>query len=472
MLYLYCYLFTIFLNFEHINSCFYTQIIFAFITYLLIKHVLLPIYNIELASGIDTYIQQDDPGNNSHMVFTAIIHKVADISAIITQIKTEFKRCHQSGKLTKTLKTRFFISYWTQNLNFSLDNHIEILKQPIETYRQLNNFMTLHTSELDFAKRQPRWKIFLIPSFSNKTVIILKIHHSYGDNASLLSFILNLGGSDTYQMIKLPKISNIRWFFLLPFGLLHTFLLLIYVMFYKLWMKKNLNKFRTNKLSGVKTGYCSKAFSIESLRVYSKTMGALFNEFVLAVYNKALQNYHQKKFKEELTELPLILGASLRGAPEPNEPLKLTNYQSFIRVDEFPTGSFSEILKKYHSIIYNFKKCYDFYYYRFFIEVLFVIFPNFIAFWFVSRLFKAYPFLFTCLPGPQKEITLFNQKVEELMFLTSSPPTSGISVIFNVLSYNGKVNFGCFSDNASNIEAEEFIEEIGKVIASEMRKML
>ena len=426
--------------------------------------------DIEIATGTDSLISIDRPNSKAHIVACAILNEKADLTLIQNQIKTRFFNFLAFRKLQKILKTFCFVYYWVPITTFSLENHIEIMNKPIETPAELNEFMTYHTSECSFPPNQPKWKFYLIPClFSKKTAIILKIHHSYGDGVSVMSFILNLGSSKPFQMINLPKISTLNWVVLLPFGLIQA-LRLLFVLMTSGLDGKNCNSFKICDSKGKKNGFCSQAFSIEALKTYCKTQGVHFNELILAIYNQALQNLHQKTFKNDIKKLPLLVTASLRGLPQPGRPLKLANYTNFIRDIEFPQGSFQEILLKYQKIVSGFKKCYDFYFYHFFIEVIFAAFPSFLAFWIMNRFFQIYPFIFTSMPGPQTSVSLFNYIVEDFLFMANSP--GNINVIFNVLSYNGKVIFGCFADSSTKMDARQLVAEIERVIDSELKKAI
>ena len=66
------------------------------------------------------------------------------------------------------------------------------------------------------------------------------------------------------------------------------------------------------------------------------------------------------------------------------------------------------------------------------------------------------------MPGPIKKIKLFGMEVDDLRFLANSPGET--NAVFNVLTYNGNVVFGCFADTSTGIDCREVIQNIEKIV--------
>jgi len=465
MLFLYCFLLT--LVFSDPFSLF--QLFSCVSLFFAIRTALSRIYNIDVARGTDILVHLDKPENKSHIVAYMLFDGKIDSNFIKTQVQSNLYRYKEYEKLQKTLKSMFLVHYWCPVSNFDFEKHIEVLTKPIESSEELNDFMTYHTSEAPFEPGLPQWKVFILPSiFDGKSAFIMKIHHSLGDGASIMSLIFNLGSCASFESIKLPKFSFFQWLLFMPLGLYHTLNLVGYIIVDYFFHLKKKNDFSGLKLSGKKSGCCSKAIPLQNLKLLSENNPTGFNELVLTLLNKSLQRAHQKKYQKEINELPILMAASLRNYPKPETPLELTNFTNFIRLLEFPKGSFQTILERYKILMKSFKKSCDFYYVQFFSDILLLIVPIWVSEWTMHLFFKAYPFILTSVPGPLKKIRLFDMEVVEMRFLANSP--GHIYAVFNVLSYDGKVNFGCFADDASGIESNEIIKGIEELIENEDQK--
>ena len=411
----------------------------------------------------------DRPLSKSHIVACAILKGSINEAQIKSQIKNNLYKFPEYAKLRKILKRYFFLYFWCSNAFFNFDNHIEFIRKHFNSQRELDDFMAFHTSEGAFDEFNPKWKIFILTNvFEGKTAFILKIHHSIGDGASVMSLILNICSCDEFESIKLPKFSILQWLLLMPIGLLSTCKTILSLIVNFFLSRKTKNDFSGKKLDGVKAGASSIAIPIQNLKTLSKD--ASFNELVLTIYNCSLRNVHRKKYNQEIEKLPILLAASLRNYPKPGIPLELTNLTNFIHILHFPKGSFEQTLSEYKILFKILKKSYDFYYIQFFVDMLFTILPLPIMLWTMDMYMETYPFILTSVPGPIKRIKLFGMEVDDLRFFANSPGNT--NAVFNVLTYNGNVVFGCFADTSTGIDSREVIQNIEKIVQEENYKKM
>lgn len=459
MLLLYCYCFSWFLFHEFS----FIQFLISLLLFFGSKLALSQLFDMTLARGNDVIVNIDRPLNKSHIVACAILQGSVDEAQIKSQIKNNLYKFPEYAKLRKILKRFFFLYFWGSNPFFNFDNHIEFLRKPFKSQRELDDFMAFHASEGTF-EINPKWKIFILTSvFENKSAFIMKIHHSIGDGASIMSLILNICSCDEFESIKLPKFSSLQWLILMPIGLLSTFktlLSLIVNFFFYRKARKEKNDFSGKKLDGVKAGSSSIAIPIQNIKSLSKD--ASFNELVFTIFNCSLRNVHRNKYNKEIEKLPILLAASLRTYPNPGIPLELTNLTNFLRIAHFPKGSFEQTLTQYKILFKILKKSYDFYYNQFFVDALFTILPLSIMLWTTDMYMETNPFILTSVPGPIKKIKLFGMDVDDLRFLANSPGYT--NAVFNVLTYNGNVVFGCFADTSTGIDCREVIRNIETIV--------
>lgn len=425
-------------------------------------------WNIDFARGTDSLISEDSPWNRSHIVASLIFNSKIKGESVQAHFKANLRKFPQYDKLMKTIRSRFLLYYWSPVDNFSLENHFETIKEEVSK-DELTAFMSKHTSEIEFEPGKPKWKVFIFDSLqNNQSAVVLKIHHSIGDGASIMSLMLNLGSCTQFNEVSLPKLSNAAWFLSLPLGLYHTIKLLVYLITDAIFTLRRKSNFTAPLLSGQKSGFLSKSFPITLLKAISHAENrATFNELIFTIFNRSLNEVHLNKYGRRIENFPFLIAASLRSFPKPGFPLELTNFTNFMRMIPFPHGSCREVLAQYHDLARKIRKNFDFYYYQFFTDALSQLFPLFIAQWIMNRFFKVYPFILTSVPGPLQTIKVYEQEVDDIRFLANSPGDS--SAVFNVFSYNGNVNFGCFADVNTGINANDVVEEIEKFF-SESRK--
>ena len=295
--------------------------------FILSRYLLFYIFDIEIASSLDAATSIENPENASYIVSFSTIDGKLDIPFIIVKIKERAFIHPYYNKLKKLFKINLGVCYWQTDPNFCLDNHIEIIEKNFQNNDEVYEFMTHHAGQERFPKNIPNWKIFILPNMpENKGGLMMKIHHGMADGLSLMSYLLILGDSKEYDLVKMPKISNWQWVIIYVLGFVEL------IKFSKKLNAKKVddNCFRQIKLSGKKNCYYSSSFYLKILKTYAKTIGVSINDVILALMAKSLRNYHNNKFNKDLKEFSMMIAASVVPMPKTNEIIPLANSECII----------------------------------------------------------------------------------------------------------------------------------------------
>lgn len=446
------------------NSYLFVLAVSLFILFKLLIPIL---FKIEFSAPLDTIIHFENPYNFSYIIACCKIDGEINPETIIKDIKTRAFIHPYYNKLKKILISRFGIYYWKECKDFSLNNHIEVLNFKFNSDDELYDFMNSHISEIKFPNDRPKWKIFIAPNLPNKTSgIIIKIHHGITDGLSLMSYLLNLGDSKEYKLINLKKIKPWQYIPIFLFGFFGASLFLMDL----IKRKKNVSCFTEKPMTGKKNSYCSNPFALQPIKNYCKFNGISLNEVFLAILYVAVANYHQKKFSSKLNEFSVMIAASLVPIAKNNENIPLTNkttffYQDIILREE---DKILELAKEYRKSLEKSKKSNSIYFQtlggKFIHEFLFSYFNEFL----MNYITGLYSGIFSSVPGPTTQISLFGYDVKDVFFFVSTPGCN--RNVFNIITYNNQFNFGCFTDESTGINSKELVQEFTR-IANDLLKL-
>lgn len=432
----------------------------AFFLFILSKLLLPILFNIEFAAPLDTIIHFENPYNFSYIIACCKIDGGINTETMIKEIKTRTFIHPYYNKLKKILISRFGVYYWKECENFSVNNHIEVLNFELKNDDELYEFMNTHISEIKFPNERPKWKIFIAPNLPNKTSgIIIKIHHGITDGLSLMSYLLNLGDSKEYALINLKKIKPWQYIPIFLFGFIGASRFLMDL----IRRRKNVNCFTEKQMTGKKNSYCSNPLALQPIKNYCKLNDVSLNEIFLAMLSVAVANYHQKEFSHNLNEFSVMIAASLVPIAKKNEFIPLTNkttflYQDFIFREE---DKILDLAREYHKSLENSKKSNSIYFQtlggKFIHEFLFSYFNEFL----MNYITGLYSGIFSSVPGPTTQISLFGYDVKDVFFFVSTPGCN--RNVFNILTYNNQFNFGCFTDESTGIKSKELVQEFTRI---------
>ena len=414
------------------------------------------LFGIEVSAGLDSINHYDLPENRSHIVSCALFHEKIDPVTVLSIIKERAFIHPLYEKLKKVMKTRFLIDYWTYVDNFNIDDHLQVVTKKFKDLSDLYEFMTSHASEKKFVENKPKWKIFILLNvFTKQSAVILKFHHAIGDGVAVMSYSFNLADCGNYIMVNLPKIKTWHRILLAPIGLIKA----AYFTAFYLLQKRDDNKFKKVPLCGKKQGFGSLKYDMKEFKSYAKRMDVKPNDVILALINQSLRTCYQETYKDSLNEFKIFLAASLRGLPKPGDHFPLTNLTNFLTLNDFPhvKSSLEDLIRRYHDILNALKANYDFYFRGFYVELLNALAPKSLSLYLTNLVTDKSSCIFTSVPGPVKNITMFGYEIDDMFFFVNSPGM--VAIMINVFTYHDKLSVCCLADESTGLNTKRFIQE-------------
>lgn len=449
-----------------IDIGFFFLIIFGF--FILLRFIIPLFLRIEIASALDVVSFSQTPFNTSYIIACGTFDEKLDPQKIITKFKERSFIHPYYRKLKKNFHNILGIYFWREDPQFSLENHIEVLDMEFQSNEELYMFMNKEASEVRFIKNHPAWKIFILPNMlEKKSGFMMKIHHGLSDGLSLMSYLLNVGDSQEYGLVNLPKISSWRWILIYFIGIYET------LKFAKdiILRKKDDNLLKSTKMVGKKNSYCSNTMDMKIIKTYAKSLGVSVNVVFLALLSKTLSNSYNEIFKYDLKNCSLMIAVSTTPIPPKNKFHPLGNNISFIPQDikVFDKNmdsqeSFQEYVKEINVSLKNNKAGYSIYIQSIAGTILYHMLPACINKFLMMYITNSHSGIYTSVPGPTTPITFFGHEVKEIFFFVTG--IGHMRMVISILTYNGKFSLACTADNSTHIEGKILVEEFTKLVRS------
>jgi len=462
MLFYYSLLLTYFLKIAF-DFNFVVYILSSFGVFLLLKHFLLPFFDVEISTILDALFSLETSENTCYIVSCLTFEEEIDIPTILIKLRQNIAKFPQFNKMKKHFNMKFGVCYWTKSSNFTLENHFEVINTVFENDEALYEFMAKHVNEIKFPKNIPKWKLFLLKNLpGNKSAFVMKISHGMVDGISLMNFLMTVGESKEFKVVDLPKLSKWRRILLYILGIFQ-----IGIFLKTSSLKKPDDNCFNNAKSEKKNSFCSSQLDLKILKIYAKTLGVGLNDVVLSLLSMALQNYHLKKYNEDINEFSVFLAASLVPIRKANEVYPLHNNAIllseklyFIQKEE----EFSTYVKRFHLNFKRSKSSTLIYLQQFFVEILYLFIPIEIPHNMVSKVSGTHSATFTSVPGPMTPVSIFGCQIENIFFFVGGPA----SMIFNILTYNEKLSLAGVADEACGLQCKELVEEFVKLFTDKI----
>jgi len=418
---------------------------------------------IEIAFAGDylCYHAENNDGNRSHIVGSVVYENKIDGKDFINKMKQRaFMHPHyEKLKMNLYIKELFFlfmIPYWKKYDRFNIDDHFELITKKLETDQELYDLTADHLSFNDFQPEKPKWKMYLYENFKEgKSVLVMKIHHSYADGISSLSYFMNLTDCSEFEMVKLKKIGKLEWVVAVTLG----FFKIVITYYYFLTWKKDLNCFHTGKITGKKRLYSVEACALDEYKKAAKTHDVTINDSLTAILSMSLHKYCKEKYNENIESILAMIPVSLRPLPKPGEFYPIDNFCSLIYTQlpiKHDENVFT-ITKFYRKYMNNLTNSYDIYVSKLAYEIMpYILTPSFLR-GIVRFIANKVSFVFSNVPGPKNQLVSFGKyRVEKI--ISSVNIFSDTLVVFSIITYNNKIYLTCISDQEINFCPKEFIE--------------
>jgi len=298
-----------------ISLLFFFGFVFGFLYYILLIYIVIKltekIFSLEFIAGEDLLFTCEYEKCPNTIIISALIEKIS-----LEEFKVIFleKVLKKFNRINQSIKTVFTFCYWeTHKWEISLKNikPLKILFNK-ENDKNFNNFnVDIDNQKLiqkfiekkfstNLKDDKPLWRIYYSENFEeNKSLFILKFHHSIGDGSALLNILSNLNNEanirENYNNVKnntYKKIGFLKKIMMILFSPIATSLVLP-----KQPHKNFINplKRKIGKPSGENWIAKSDDIDIDHLKMKIKSIHGIskitINDFLVYIINKSIKNY-------------------------------------------------------------------------------------------------------------------------------------------------------------------------------------
>lgn len=149
----------------------------------------------------------------------------------------------------------------------------------------------------------PQYKFILLPDFdSEKSIIVMKAHHSFTDGLGIACLFASIG--QEYDSTTLPGMKPVPWIKRFFIFLMSPFLVLYVLLKVQLTPDDNNSMKNSEPKTGRKTGAYSKDLDLPAMKKYCKANGITINDYTTSLLSISLREYFNKE-KERTNALGL-----------------------------------------------------------------------------------------------------------------------------------------------------------------------
>ncbi|XP_068232596.1 probable diacyglycerol O-acyltransferase tgs1 [Palaemon carinicauda] len=330
----------------------------------------------------------------------------------------------------------------------------ETIKEPVEVADTMLSQFLSEEGTAALSSDRPPWEVMLLTRGDGSYNVIIKVHHAIGDGISLMRVCVEtLIDSPLDSLPVKPKKENPLFraavglwsALLLPFGLIQII------------ANFDNNSMHGGQLSGKKVMACSRGIPLAVLKSVKLAAGTTVNDVLMSCLSASLSKHFSRR-AEVIDQITAVVPVSFHDL---NAPLVVSNQFSCATV-KLPVSqehSPEERLKVTKSLLDGMKRD----------PTLLAVYKMMRA---VSEVLPApvaelllagggISLAASNVPGPQQEISVWGDKVEDLLFWV--PNRAPVGVGFSFVSYMGFVNIGLNVDATivnSVEEAQQLLDGI------------
>ncbi|XP_071528880.1 putative diacyglycerol O-acyltransferase Mb3154c [Panulirus ornatus] len=440
-----------------------------------------------VASGMEALFALDSAGARAVISAAAVLRGQVSVAAVrkiiaerITDARDESGR-FRHPKFRQVVEKRCGVVVWMWADNFHVDSHVRQLQvncrpRLFQDENDVLNEMSARTN-LPFVRGQARWEVLLAPlkKFDTSknseeewthTVVLMRLHHALGDGRSVVGLIVTALVDPPMPDPRPSLVARRSWSGCAGrYGrLLWAFTNLPWVVI-RVLTRGDSSLLHGCKLDGEKFLAWSPPLSLAAVKRGRALAGVSVNDLLLAGLSGALFRH----FKEENAEVPRhVMTVLPLDVTAPGTPISLANRISLCTVP-LPTSKMSRYtrLMTVHRRLNILKSSPD-------------VLVNYVALDLISNLLPTplarralcthgVTMVASNMPGPQEQINLFGEPVDDLMFWIPNKSRTGLGV--SMLSYCGTIRVGLNVDSAL-IPTRDLAQRVMEDLVSEVNGTL
>ncbi|XP_066986753.1 uncharacterized protein [Macrobrachium rosenbergii] len=375
------------------------------------------------ATGMEAVFALDSAGARAVICGAAILKGRVSVTTVRQHISERIvelkdgKGNYLHPKFRRVVQRRFGVVVWAWEENFNIARHVKPLlcQRRVQCLRDEDEIvgeLAARTND-QFVKGLAKWEVLVAPlkQFGNYfdsgrddwdyTVVMLRMHHALGDGRSLVGLIVSalvdpplpdphpspvcrhpFTGCTTRAMRAVWSITHLPWVMI------------------RLLIRGDKSVLHGSRLGGMKHLAWSPPMSLASLKRGRVLAGATVNDILLAGLSSALHRCEKKMTPKDRLEAVRSRMNSLKRSPD-----VMVNYLALDLISNLVPAPLSRRLLHTHGVT--------------------MVVSN--------------------MPGPTKEINLFGENVEDIMFWIPNKSRTGLGI--SLLSYSGTVRVGLNVDS-------------------------
>ncbi|KAK8401875.1 hypothetical protein O3P69_001163 [Scylla paramamosain] len=455
--------------------------------------------SVKKVEGLDCVWGVEEEENKPFITVCLRVHGAPDLHAVQQAILTKILQVRDDYGEYKYKKFRQLFSQrcgyycWRDDCNFDINNHVReielssLLPTPASQdakgedeaaageERQKGNddatdevLQWYVSEELTKAmpEDKPQWEVLLVARGDGRYNVLLRLHHAIGDGVTLVRLCVEalvdtplprppVGAPPPGPIVR--AVMTVWSLMMLPFGIL------------KVAANFDRNCLHGLPLSGRKLMTWSRGMPLGVLRQVKNKASTTINDVLMTCLSAALAKHFTRR-KEEPKKVTVVVPVSFH---DPHEPLTLTNLFSIATV-KLPVSKAlapHSRLAVVKEVLDDTKRDPTLGAVYWVVKATSEILPAPVA----SFLFNSQGITLCAsnVPGPQQEITIWGDRVEDLVFWVPNRGPVGVGVSF--FSYKGTVKIGLNVDLAlfhSTAEAKLLLEDMEEELKLLHRRLL
>lgn len=324
----------------------------------------------------------------------------------------------------------------------------------VHTNQELNDLVCKEQALYDMHNR-PQYKFILIPEFQpGKSVMIMKVHHSFSDGLGLATLFQCL--TDVYDPKNLPAMKPVGFLKNLFIHLISPFLILQTIIETSA-QKEDMNAINHGQaLSGIKTGGFSYDLDLGEIKAYCKSANCTINDYTSSLLSVALHEYSSNEEKKMIAtkadkvipvpaSVHIAVPFSMRQPFKTVEDVKMGNDFGSILIDMRLFASMSEALPYMKKTFGGLKSSLNPFAVLFATKIT-VTLPFLLPKILAEDLTRKFTIVYSNLLASKKVYEFDGKKMLGTFFY---PPGNGrLGTGFSILTVGGIMSVGCFSDKS------------------------
>jgi len=362
-------------------------------------------------------------------------------------------------RLKQKISRRFFTYVWTDEDNFSINQHVPMYKGPLPRSKEDTEKIFVDFVADPFPKDISPWRMQIVPKEDGSGFLLLcKIHHALGDGFAMVGLLSNL--VDTKP--NFISLSNRKVTFAsssikrILTGILTGPLALLALVFSIRFQ----NPFQIKDRPTKKVISWSNSISLDYVKKIKTKTDSTVNDVLMACLAGAVRSYllNEKDSLKDPSDLPIAMTYNSRSLSDKTKQLIPLGNNSGGVLFHLPV-SITDPVERLHITKEKLLRLKSLSYPQIISTIyssLIGALPGFVGKLSASSIKRHVSLIVSNIPGPVDTITMMGDPVDEIMFAPPLVGDTGLSI--SLFSYNGSIKMTVMSDQSIMKSPQDLIK--------------